>query len=190
MVSPRIALFSALLALGIQGCSKDPGTGPKEVKWDRETCERCRMVLSDRRHSAQVRFNQPNGRSRVRVFDDIGCAVIWLADNPLGEDASAQIWVTDWRNGDWIDARTATYLPGQVTPMEYGLGAQPESVQRGFDFEQAKIHVRQVERRFNIHGTHLEEATSRRGGAGASTDADAAEGGRGAGIGAGIGEEG
>ena len=150
------SLLLALVALILSACSGDPGQGPVEVKWDRDTCERCRMVLSDRLHSAQVRVPTPDGRSRVYRFDDIGCALIWLEERAERDDPATEIWVNDWRTGDWIDARTATYLGDQVTPMEYGLGAQPEPAPDGLDFAQAKAHIFDVEARFNVHGGHLD----------------------------------
>ena len=162
--SPSVILF--VLALGcillLSGCGGDPGSGPVEVKWDRVTCERCRMVLSDRRHSAQVRVwsqdaNQ-NGKSRLFYFDDIGCAVVWLEDKPWRDDPRTEIWVNDWRNGEWIDARAASYLTGQETPMQYGLGAQPEPAEAALDYTAAKAHIFDVERRFNIHGGSLDTA--------------------------------
>jgi copper chaperone NosL len=147
---------AVVLTLLVSACGGDPGQGPVEVKWDRDTCERCRMVLSDRLHSAQVRVPTPDGRSRVYRFDDIGCALIWLEERAERDDPATEIWVNDWRTGDWIDARTATYLRGQVTPMEYGLGAQPEAAPDGLDFAQAKAHIFDVEARFNVHGGHLD----------------------------------
>ena len=50
---PLLGLLS-VLAMSGAGCSGDPGTGPLEVRWDRFSCDRCRMVLSDPKHSAQV----------------------------------------------------------------------------------------------------------------------------------------
>ena len=148
-------LGSALiLAMVGSGCSGDPGTGPTDVKWDRFACDRCRMVLSDPKHSAQVRVARAEARSRVYYFDDIGCAVIWLDDKPFRDAPTTEIWTTDWRSGGWIDARAAFYLPGQVTPMEYGLGAQAEPSPDALTFEQAKRHIFDVERRFNTHRVH------------------------------------
>jgi len=154
---PAIALAVVLLLL-LGGCSGDPGTGPKEPKWDRDACERCRMVLSDRHYSAQIRF-LPKGKKRTKVlwFDDIGCATLWLEDKPWKDDPKTEIWVTDHQTGKWIDARKATYVKGKIKPMAYGLGAQKDPLEGGMSFEQAKQHIREVEKRFNIHGANLLE---------------------------------
>jgi hypothetical protein len=149
-------LFAGLLLLLLLGaCSGDPGTGPKEVKWDRDACERCRMVLSDRHYSAQVRVFPEGKRPKVFFFDDIGCATLWLEGKAWDDDPKTEIWVTDHRSGAWIDARTVTYVQEKITPMEYGLGAQPEPAPGGLDFEQAKRHVVEVEERFTARGVQL-----------------------------------
>jgi copper chaperone NosL len=139
-----------LMLQGLSACSRDAGTGPVAVKWDRQTCERCRMVLSDRKHAAEIRAESAQGRSKVHFFDDIGCAVIWLQDKPFRTAPGTQIWVTDWRTGKWIDARKAYYVPGQVTPMDYGLGAQSEPQPGALTFAQAKAQIFEVEK----HGGH------------------------------------
>lgn len=152
---PQALMALLALSLLLSACG-DPGTGPVDIKWDRVVCERCRMVLSDRHHSAQVRERTPDGRSRVYPFDDLGCALIWLEERRTRDDPATEIWVNDWRTGDWIDARTASYVPNQVTPMEYGLGAQPDPAPGTLTFDQARAHIFEVERRFNVHGGNLE----------------------------------
>ncbi len=146
----------ALFLLGLAACSGDPGTGPVQVVWDRDGCERCRMVLSDRRHAAQVRGGPGGERARVYRFDDLGCAVLWLEQQAWKEEPATELWVTDHRTGQWIDARKAHYVTGQVTPMEYGLGAQAEPAPAALDFAGARAHIFDIERRFNIHGGNLE----------------------------------
>ena len=151
-------LLSLVWLLLLQGCSGDSGSGPKEVKWDRDACERCRMVLSDHTHAAQIRYTPPDKqRSVVALFDDIGCATLWLDDKPWRDDAKTEIWVTDHRTGQWIDARKAFYVSGHLTPMEYGLGAQLEPAPEAMTYEQAKQQIISVEKRFNAHGAHLLE---------------------------------
>ncbi|ODB94057.1 hypothetical protein A3194_05180 [Candidatus Thiodiazotropha endoloripes] len=149
-----ISVFLAMLV----ACSGDTGTGPKEVKWDRDACERCRMVVSDHFHAAQIRYLAPDKkRTEVAMFDDIGCATLWLVGKPWESDPNTEIWVADHRTGDWIDARKATYVEGNLTPMEFGLGAQSETAPGGLNFEQAKQHIIKVEKRFDHHGVHLME---------------------------------
>ncbi len=156
MPSPeRLGAWALTLVLTLLlGACGDPGAGPVDLRWDRVACERCRMVLSDRHHAAQVRVPEGGGRSRVHAFDDLGCALIWLDDKPARDDPTTEIWVNDWRTGDWIDARQASYVPGQVTPMEFGLGAQPDPAPGTLTFEQARTRVLEMERQHKTHGAH------------------------------------
>lgn len=145
-----ITLFTLLI---LSACSEST-TGPVEVRWDRDSCERCRMVLSDREHSAQIRFLNEKQKSTVHKFDDIGCAIIWLEDKPWRDASSTEIWVNDHTNGNWIDAKTAYYVKGHVTPMEFGLGAQELHAQDAISFADAKKHIFDKEARTNMHGGH------------------------------------
>ena len=113
------------------------------------------MVLSDRHHAAQVRIKTQDGRSLVHPFDDLGCALVWLEGQPGRGDPTTEIWVNDWRTGEWIDARKASFVSGQVTPMEFGLGAQPDAAPGTLSFNEARAHVFEVERKYNFHGGHL-----------------------------------
>lgn len=143
------ALLGWFISLGLSGCSGDSGSGPAQVRWDRTTCDRCRMLLSDPRHAAQVRLKEAGEHSRVYFFDDIGCALIWLEEKPDRQQAVGEIWVNDWHDGQWLDARRAFYVSGQTTPMEYGLGAQSNPVPGALDFADARDHVFRIEQRFN-----------------------------------------
>ena len=142
----------ATLTLVLSACSGEPETGPVEVKWDQNNCERCRMMLSDRNFAAQIRYFPEGKRSRAVKFDDIGCAVLWLKDQQWKDDPKTQIWVTDHRGGEWIDARKATYIRKNNSPMGYDLGAQAEADSEGLNFDQAIEHIEQVENEFNVHG--------------------------------------
>jgi len=150
-------IFGLICVLVLSACSNDPGTGPKDVRWDRDACERCRMVLSDPHFAAQVRYFPKDKRSKVLKFDDIGCAVLWLKGKSWETDNKTEIWVADYRSGEWLDARTATYVSRKVTPMEYGLGAQAEPIASGLNYEQAITHIEDIEKRFNIHGLQLQQ---------------------------------
>lgn len=140
-----------LLSL-LSGCSSREATGPVDVRWDRETCSRCAMTVSDRHSSAQVRGAPAGAPTRVYTFDDIGCAVIWLDGQPWKEDARTEIWVTDHRSGEWIDARSATFIPERRSAMGYDLGAQAAPAPEGMDFVHARQYIHELEAREHIHG--------------------------------------
>ena len=150
-------LFFVTFSLVLSGCSGEPETGPVEVKWDQDNCERCRMMLSDRNFAAQIRYFPEAKRSRVAKFDDIGCAVLWIKDQQWNNDPKTQIWVADHSSGEWIDARKATYLRKNNSPMGYDLGAQSEADSDGLNFDQAIDHIEQVENKFNSHGMHHQQ---------------------------------
>ncbi len=155
MIARALAASTLLALAALAACSGDSGTGPGAVTWDRDACERCRMVLSDRRFAAQVRVpaEQEGKRSRLHRFDDVGCAVLWLDQQPFKDRPGIEIWVTDHQSGEWIDARTAHYVRVRNTPMEYGLGAQRAPAGGALDFRQAVLHVFEVEKRFGDDGT-------------------------------------
>jgi copper chaperone NosL len=137
----------ALLA----ACQPDAVTGPGEVVWDRDTCERCAMAIGDRRFSAQVRDSH---QGRLHLFDDLGCALLWVADNEAGADLSAsgagpELWVRDAAGDRWIDARTARFDGGHKTPMGYGFGSASSDARRGLTLRQVaeQLTAGQDERR-------------------------------------------
>jgi copper chaperone NosL len=140
----RISSLLVLIML-VASCSRTTDTGPVAVRWDKDTCERCAMVVSDRHFSAQIRGGPAEKKTRVYKFDDIGCAVIWLDKQAWKADPRTEIWVNDFRNGKWIDARQASFVTGKVTPMGYGLGAQAEKVEGALNFAAAREHIYQVE---------------------------------------------
>jgi len=145
----------SLLLLLLSACGQQEESGPVEVRWDRETCARCAMAISDHNFSAQVRGGESGKRTQVYKFDDIGCAVIWLDKQPWKDDARTEVWVTDHRNGSWIDARQASYVTDRVTPMGYGLGAQNQAADGGLDFAAASKHVYEVEEGAHKHRGHM-----------------------------------
>lgn len=129
--------FLAGLLIALVGCAGDSSTGPVAVKWDRDPCHRCGMVLSDKRFAAEVR----DPGHRAIKFDDFGCAVVWLAAQPWGADPAVEFWVADSRDGRWLEARHARYVDGRTTPMGYGYGAAAENLPGSVDFAAARLAI-------------------------------------------------
>lgn len=145
----RIALL--LSSILIAACGESKRDGPAEVTWDRDACERCRMVLSDRHYAAQIRGGP---KREAFKFDDLGCAVIWLEQQAWKDAPATQIWVDDYETGAWLNARTAFYQPGQTTPMDYGLGATPQKTEGTLDFAAAKAEILDKEAQSRHHHHH------------------------------------
>lgn len=130
------------LATALSGCShSELPEGIAEIKWDRDTCTRCSMIISDRRFAAQV-FGGP--KRQTFKFDDIGCAVFWLKSQAWGDDPAAKIWVADSSESDpviWLDARQAYYVGSRVSPMGYNFAAVRGALPGSLDFTDMRQHV-------------------------------------------------
>jgi copper chaperone NosL len=129
-----------LVATGV-ACPQSPTTGPGEIKWDRQTCERCQMVISERRFAAQTR---KTGERRTYAFDDVGCALLWLDQQGVVDlDSSQEVWVHDAAGEHWVDGHSAHFDEGHHTPMGYGFAV----THQGISLEAVHETVRETERR-------------------------------------------
>jgi nitrous oxide reductase accessory protein NosL len=114
--------------------------GMVEIKWDRDACARCSMIISDRRFAVQLRGGPKNESFK---FDDIGCAVIWLKSKGWASDSTLHIWVTDSADptgSRWLDARKAQYV-GKTSPMAYNFAAVSLPQAGSLEFEDVRQHV-------------------------------------------------
>ncbi len=125
----KLFLLSFLLFLG---CEQKPTNGHAKIHWDRDMCDRCVMVLSDRKNTVQL---QNPTTKKVHKFDDIGCMVLWFEEEKIDFKDTAKIWITDAITGEWIDARSAFYSSENVTPMAFGYSAHAskESIKSGVE---------------------------------------------------------
>jgi hypothetical protein len=135
------------LAAALSACGKDDRwpEGMQPIIWDRDTCVRCNMVISDRRFAAEMRGGAKNV---VFKFDDIGCVMFWLRDKardyPWITAAETHLWVADvgskGNDVTWLEARTAAYT-GKTSPMGYNFGAMAGTQPGALDFQTMREHV-------------------------------------------------
>lgn len=132
-------LLLTLVSLFFVACNSEIDTNAKEVKFDREICERCKMVISDRNYTVQI-VNKNDGKRYYH--DDIGCAILWFKENSIDWEKDAIIYVTDAKTGEWLDAKTASWTFGAITPMDFGFSAYKERQDgENFDFMHVKEEV-------------------------------------------------
>lgn len=135
------------LSLLLAGCGGEALKGPAAIKWDRDTCERCRMAISEKRFAAQVR----DQNRKVHKFDDVGCLVFWLAHQPFNEESTnTEYWVADYASAsadpaaatvNWIDVRQAHFVEGKKSPMGYNFGAYAGASAEAVSYSEMKKRV-------------------------------------------------
>jgi copper chaperone NosL len=108
-------LFAAVAALAAAGCGSD---GPPTVRYGKEECGHCRMIVNDDRFAAAART--PSGDSLK--YDDVCCLVDHAAADP---GRIARKWVRGYRSGRWHEADAVYFVfgPKLQTPMGSGLAA-------------------------------------------------------------------
>ena len=133
------------LAMGLMavtllgGCWGEPETGPVKIKYDREICQYCKMIISDPHFAAEIRLAKG---AHVFKFDDIGGAVLWLEGQKAKQTAQTEIWVRDMKTGTkWLDAQKAYFLSGAHSPMDYGFGALAEKTKGAVTFDEMRKTV-------------------------------------------------
>ena len=146
-------LFFLLLTLAFlaSGCGEKRQKGGFEaVHWDRDMCERCKMVVSERKFAAEVVDPKTD---KVYKFDDLGCAVLWLEEEKIPWAKEAKIWVTDAKTGKWLDARKALYTDDSITPMAYGIAAYDETTfpkgHKALRYDEAVEIIKKIEAKNN-----------------------------------------
>ena len=139
MAPGRILAATLLLA----ACAPGVSSGPVEVVWDRDACERCAMAISDRRFAAQVRSP---GDHRPHRFDDLGCALLWIDEQDWGEEGAEEIWVRDLDGEQWLPAADAGYVRVETSPMDFGWGAVEAAKAGSIDLGEAREQIRTAER--------------------------------------------
>jgi nitrous oxide reductase accessory protein NosL len=135
-------LFLIFIGAFFIACDSKVDMTAKEVKFDREVCERCKMIISDRNYAVQI-VNKADGKRYY--FDDIGCTVNWFKEGSISWANDAIIYVTDAKTGKWIDARKAFWTYGAVTPMNFGFSAFETKQDNKENYDYAYVNQKLLE---------------------------------------------
>ena len=117
---PRARVAVAATALAVGACTT---ASVHPIAYDgTETCEYCRMVITDRRFGAEVMTTS----GKAHMFDSIECLASYVA--ALDDQQKVKsVWVTDYAApGTLIPAESARFLrvgDGPGSPMGLGLRA-------------------------------------------------------------------
>lgn len=116
----RRHVFGLLLGatLALAACEKLDA--PADPVWGKEPCGHCAMLVGDRRFAAQAVTDKDR-----KYFDDIGCLALWASERP---ESVRLMWVRDAAGGQWLDAKSARFLHGARTPMDFGFEAHAGAI--------------------------------------------------------------
>jgi copper chaperone NosL len=91
-------------------------TGPEPIRYDRDTCDHCRMRFTTPGFAAERR----DAKGALRKYDDVGCMLIVAS-----HEASSDVWVEDHAGGGFVPLVAATFVRGGDlrTPMNHGVVA-------------------------------------------------------------------
>lgn len=111
-------VIAVVLAAVLLACSSGPPEPAPLDSSGAETCQWCRMVISDRRFAAQI---VANGYDPL-FFDDIGCLTNYLQKG-VNVPPKGVAYVANYREEGWVPALEAHYFRcgGMATPMSSGL---------------------------------------------------------------------
>ncbi len=92
--------------------------GPPRVRWGRDACSRCGMILSEERFASG--YVAADGSAVL--YDDLG---EFLAANAQDHSLTAKAYVQDASGRGWLRAAQAVFvkIPGLATPMGSGWAA-------------------------------------------------------------------
>ena len=78
-----------------------------------DQCAHCNMIINDEFHKATAEFKDQTNR-----FDAIECLINYLKSN--SERSFSKLLVSDYKTGQLIDSKTATYLKSKAIPSPMG----------------------------------------------------------------------
>ena len=129
-----LAAFTPFTSLLLAGCGDDGhwAEGMTPIKWDRDVCVRCKMIISDPRFAVEIKGGPKNTTFK---FDDMGCATTWrvekLTEYPWMAEPGTGFWVADYsgKGEKWLNALSAHFQAGRSSPMGYNYAAfaEPQS---------------------------------------------------------------
>jgi len=109
-----LAVTAAAVVVLLGACGS--ADKPPDMAYGRDVCAECHMIISEARFAAAYRM--PDGTERK--FDDIGDMVAFgVRQDQLGD---AKAWVHDFETEEWLDAKSATYVVGDVGSSDTPMG--------------------------------------------------------------------
>ncbi len=106
-----------------------------DIKKKEYQCSTCKMEIEHLQFASEVVSKE----GKTWFFDEIGCVVEWLENQPFKQ--SATLWSKTEDTDKWINAREAWYSKNSITPMSYGFAAQEHFKDGYINYETMRLKM-------------------------------------------------
>jgi copper chaperone NosL len=99
---------------------------PQPMMYGAESCEQCRMTVSEPGFAARALFTT----GKAHAFDSVECLAAWLAESGRDADRLHSLWVQEFGGEErWLAAETAGFVQGGEvrSPMGAAITAHPDA---------------------------------------------------------------
>jgi copper chaperone NosL len=122
----RLGMIGAILLLAVVGaaCGTADASGPPEIKYGRDICVECGMIIGEARFATGYRLAD----GTEKAFDDVGGMVLHLRSSGDTVDDES-MWVHDFETEVWVTASRAYFVPtiSVASPMGHSIIAFADS---------------------------------------------------------------
>lgn len=117
----RSVLAVTAMALALASCDGGTGIAPPTIRFGRDVCGHCHMIISDDRFAAARVVGEEDGRYAAMAFDDVGCLLEYEQGHP--DESVVVRYVRDYTARDWLDAGQAFFVHSDSihSPMASGV---------------------------------------------------------------------
>ena len=128
----------AIVAVAVIGWMVRQGQAPprsvRPVIWDQQTCEHCKMAISEPAFAAQLQTED----GRVFDFDDPGCLFRYQGRQRPEVHA---LYFHAMEGDAWLSRDEVAFATGVHSPMGHGLGAVRRGTPGALSYEEAVARV-------------------------------------------------
>lgn len=114
-------MLGVLIVPVLAGCRREPLSGPPEVRFGRDMCAECGMIVSDALACGAI-LVEAEGVREHRLFDDLGCMLDHEVEH-ASEMSVLEAFTVDHNDGGWLRTQDAVFLLADISKLMTPMGS-------------------------------------------------------------------